>query len=97
MKPRNLLLVLCCITTFAYAAFASAQALPPAKPESVGLSTQRLQNISTVFRKHVDQGTLPGVTFMVARNGKLVYSDAIGARNVAKRQAMTSDSIFRIY
>lgn len=97
MKIKNSLLVLCCITTLVYAAFAGAQALPTAKPESVGLSTKRLQNISTVFRKHVDQGALPGVTFMVARNGKLAYSDAIGARNVAKRQPMTSDSIFRIY
>jgi len=97
VKIRNSLVVLCCITAFVYTAFASAQALPAARPESVGLSTQRLQNISTVFRKHVKQGALPGATFMVARNGKLVYSDAIGARNVAKRQAMTSDSIFRIY
>ena len=97
MNIRNTLSVLYLVTTLAYAAFAGAQALPTAKPESVGLSTQRLQNISKVFRKHVDRGTLPGVTLMVARNGKLAYSDAIGFRNVAKRQPMTIDTVFRIY
>ncbi len=97
VRIKYSLLLLCCITTIVFAAIAGAQVLPAAKPESVGLSTERLQNISTVFRKHVDQEVLPGVTFMVARNGKLVYSDAIGARNVAKRLPMTQDSIFRIY
>jgi len=97
VKIKNILLALYWVTTLVYVAIAGAQALPTAKPESVGLSTQRLQNISAVFRKHVDQGTLPGVTFMVARNGKLAYSDAIGFRNIAKRQQMTSDTIFRIY
>lgn len=97
MKTKRQLLALFFVTTFGYATFSGAQALPTATPESVGLSAQRLQNISKIFRKHIDQGTLPGVTFMVARNGKLAYSDAIGARNVAKRQPMTSDTIFRIY
>jgi CubicO group peptidase (beta-lactamase class C family) len=97
VKIKNTLLVLAWSTTLVYAAIAGAQALPAAKPETVGLSAQRLQNISTVFRKHVDQGALPGVTFMVARDGKLAYLDAIGFRDVAKRQPMTIDTIFRIY
>ena len=97
VKTRTTLLVLYCVTTLVYAAITGAQALPAANPESVGLSAQRLQNISKVFKKHVDQGMLPGVIFMVARNGKLAYSDTIGFRNVSKSQPMTSDTIFRIY
>ena len=97
MKFRLAVFVPIFVTTVFYAAIASAQALPAAKPESVGLSSKRLQNISAVFSGHIERGALPGVTFMVARKGKLVYSDAIGFRNNATRQPMTHDTIFRIY
>jgi CubicO group peptidase (beta-lactamase class C family) len=34
---------------------------------------------------------------MVARDGKLAYSDTVGFRDPVKREAMTLDTIFRIY
>ena len=33
--------------------------LPQAKPESLGLSTARLQKMSDAFKREVDKGTLP--------------------------------------
>src|SRR5260370_663843 len=68
------------VALFTFAA-AWAQGLPAAPAESVGMSAQKLGRIAETFRKEIDQGKLPGAVFLVARKGKLVYSDAIGLQN----------------
>ena len=45
--------------------------LPQAKPESLGLSSVRLQRMSDAFKREIDKGTLPGATVMVARRGQI--------------------------
>jgi CubicO group peptidase (beta-lactamase class C family) len=74
-----------------------AQGLPAAAPESVGMSAQRLARIGDAFRKEIDQGKLPGAVFLVARKGKLVYSEAIGFQDKDAGKPIAKDSIFRIY
>jgi len=76
---------------------AFAQALPKASPESVGMSSQRLANITEVIVKAVADKKLPGAVVMVARKGKLVYSQAFGSLNNAAGAPMKEDSIFRLY
>ena len=76
---------------------AQAQPLPTATPESVGMSSQRLEKITSTFQQEVAQGKLPGAVVMVARKGKLVYSQAFGKLNNASGGDMKLDSIFRIY
>jgi CubicO group peptidase (beta-lactamase class C family) len=71
--------------------------LPDAKPETLGLSPVRLQRASDAFRREVDKGTLPGLTFMVARRGQIGWFDAIGRQAPASSAPMAKDSIFRIY
>ncbi len=71
--------------------------LPHAKPESIGLSTPRLQKMSDAFKREVDKGTLPGATVMVARRGQIGWFDAIGKQSPAASAPMTHDSIFRIF
>lgn len=78
-------------------AVAQAQPLPMATPESVGMSSQRLEKITSTFQQEVAQGKLPGAVVMVARKGKLVYSQAFGKLNNASGGDMKLDSIFRIY
>ncbi|UCH49242.1 MAG: beta-lactamase family protein [Betaproteobacteria bacterium] len=97
MKPKSILSALCFLAIGAYASFATAQALPIAEPASLGLSAQRLNNISRIFDTHIKEGKLPGVVFMIARDGKLAYSDALGFRDPAKKKPMAKDAIFRIY
>ena len=74
-----------------------AQGLPVASPESVGMSAQRLGRISEAFRQEIDKGNLPGVVVLVARKGRLVYSDAVGFQNKESGKPMPKDAIFRIY
>ena len=97
MNCTRVAAVLLAVTVVLRAAALHAQALPAAAPEAVGMSSQRLHNISGAFRKEIDKGNLPGVVVMVARKGKLVYSDAIGSQNKATGKPMTKDAMFRIY
>lgn len=74
-----------------------AQPLPTASPESVGMSSERLGKITAALQAEVKDKRLPGAVVMVARKGKLVYSQAVGDLNNAAGGAMKADSIFRIY
>jgi CubicO group peptidase (beta-lactamase class C family) len=66
-------------------------------PESVGVSSERLQRLTQAFKAEIDRGELPGVVLAVARRGQVVYHEAIGRQDQATNVAMTKDSIFRIY
>ena len=70
--------------------------LPTAKPEDVGMSSERLARIHTAMQRYVDNGFVPGVTTLVARKGRVVYQDSVGYRDVESKAPMTADTIFRI-
>src|SRR6266568_121780 len=72
-----------------------AQPLPVAKPEQVGMSSQKLARIGQVLKKEADDGSFRGAVVMVARKGKLVYQDAVGMQTASAK--MTPEAIFRIY
>src|SRR5205809_5581008 len=72
-----------------------AQPLPMAKPEQVGMSSQKLAKISEALKKEVADGSFRGAVVMVARKGKLVYQDAVGMQTASAK--MTPEAIFRIY
>lgn len=71
--------------------------LPQARPEALGLSRPRLQRISDAFKRDIDNGTTPGVTVMVARQGQIGWFDALGRLDPASDAAMRHDAIFRIF
>ena len=73
------------------------QGLPSATPESLGMSGQRLARIGEAFKKEIDQGKLPGAVLVVARKGKVVYSEAVGFQDKEAGKPIAKDSIFRIY
>lgn len=58
-----------------------AQNLPSAKPEDVGLSSERLARLGAWARAEVDAKRVPGAVILVARNGKLAYYEAIGQQD----------------
>jgi CubicO group peptidase (beta-lactamase class C family) len=77
------------------AAFAE-DPLPRARPEEVGLSSERLARISTTLKADIEAGRIPGAVIAIARHGKLVVLDAYGWRDKAAGVAMTTDTIFNI-
>jgi CubicO group peptidase (beta-lactamase class C family) len=71
--------------------------LPQAKPESLGLSSIRLQRMSDAFQRDIDRGAAPGVTVMVARHGQIGWFDALGQQSPAGAAPMAPNSLFRIF
>jgi CubicO group peptidase (beta-lactamase class C family) len=71
--------------------------LPQARPESLGLSSNRLQIMSDAFKREIDKGTTPGVTMLVSRRGQIGYFEAFGKLTPDGSAAMTRDSLFRIF
>jgi CubicO group peptidase (beta-lactamase class C family) len=78
-------------------AVGGADALPRATPESVGLSSPRLQEATDLLRQFVAERTIAGAVAAVARNGQLAYLDVVGVQDLETRAPMDARSIFRIY
>ena len=74
-----------------------AQDLPAATPESVGLSSQRLDEATRRLQSHVDAGDIAGVVAAVARHGRLAYFEALGELDRERGLAMRDDALFRLY
>ena len=92
MKFRNLVCMSALATCIAFSAL--AQGLPQAsKPEEVGLSSERLKRVTAAFQADVDKGALAGAVVLIARDGKLAYSEAIGFQDREKKIPMHSDAI----
>ncbi len=77
------------------AAFA-ADPLPRAKPEEVGLSSERLARLGETLKADIEAGRIPGAVIAIARHGKLVAFDAYGWRDKVSGVPMTTDTIFNI-
>ncbi len=97
--PRTARRVLClALLVFGFAAAGRAQpALRFAKPEQVGLSSERLARLSAHMRSYVESGKLAGIVTLVARRGRIAALEAFGAQDLASGSAMQPDSLFRIY
>jgi CubicO group peptidase (beta-lactamase class C family) len=70
--------------------------LPRAKPEEVGMSSERLALIGKALTPAIAAGEIPGAVLAVARRGKLVYFEAFGYVDKATNAPMTTDAIFGI-
>jgi CubicO group peptidase (beta-lactamase class C family) len=69
---------------------------PAVKPESVGLSSERLQRISQMIGRRIAAGEIAGAVTIVARKGKVAHLSAQGVMDVESKQPMTPAAMFRI-
>ena len=74
-----------------------AQGLPAARPEQVGISSERLERVSRALRGEIEAGKIPGAVALVARKGRVVYFESFGLRDKASGDPMAKDAIFRLY
>ena len=95
--PRVGLLLFTTLLWLIAAGAAQAQGLPGARPEQVGLSSERLGRITATLKADVDKGTIPGALLLVARHGKVALYETVGLRDPQTKSPMTRDAIFRIY
>lgn len=79
------------------AAAADEYGLPTSEPAEQGMSAEKLAAIPQQLGTFVDQGKLPGLITVVARNGRVVHFEAFGKMDVERDKPMRADTIFRMY
>ncbi|MFM2124153.1 MAG: hypothetical protein RL328_604, partial [Acidobacteriota bacterium] len=81
---------------FAAALSLAAAQLPTAKPEEVGMSSERLQRITQMLQRHIQEGKMAGASAIVARKGKVVFQTAHGVMDLDTKQPVTMETMFRV-
>jgi CubicO group peptidase (beta-lactamase class C family) len=80
----------------AFCGLAFAQAGPVAQPESVGLSSDRLERIATTVQRNIDDQRIAGAVTLVVRHGKVAWFKAQGMSDRESGKPMMTDAMFRI-
>ena len=73
---------------------AVAEDIKVVSPESVGLSSQRLDKVSGFIRRHIEEKKMAGAVVLVARHGKIAYFETFGEADTGK--PMQRDTMFRV-
>jgi CubicO group peptidase (beta-lactamase class C family) len=76
--------------------FAFAQDLPAGKPESLGLSSERLERIGTAVQHDIDDKRIAGAVTLVIRHGHVAWFKSQGMMDREAGKTMQPDSMFRI-
>ena len=74
----------------------SADDLPMAQPESVGVSSSRLDRLTKSMQRYIDSDKLAGTVSLIARKGKIIHLEPQGYKSKETREEMTEDTIFFI-
>jgi CubicO group peptidase (beta-lactamase class C family) len=74
----------------------SVPVLKPASPESVRMSSERLERIDKMIQQAVDSQWIAGAVGFIARDGKIVYDKSFGVSDLQSEAPMHTDNIFRI-
>jgi CubicO group peptidase (beta-lactamase class C family) len=74
-----------------------AKDIPSRKPSKEGVSQKRLDRLTAHMNQAVEDGTMVGGLGMIARNGKVVYSETYGLSDREANKPMREDTLFRIY
>jgi CubicO group peptidase (beta-lactamase class C family) len=74
-----------------------AKDIPSRKASKEGISQKRLDRLTQHMNQAVEDGTMVGGLGMIARNGRVVYSETYGESDREANRAMSEDTLFRIY
>ena len=65
--------------------------------DTVGMSADRLERITALTQRYVNEGKLAGVVSLVARDGAIVHFEAVGQRGANDDRPLEKDALFRIF
>ncbi len=86
-----------CVFAGTLSLLATAQGLPLASPQSVGMDPAALARIDEVVNADIADKKLPGAVVIVGHRGKIVYRKAFGNRSLVPTvEKMTVDTIFDV-
>ena len=93
-KPlKSLTLIALCWMTLA---LPMAAATATARPEDVGLSSERLKRIGELMQRQIAAKNFAGAVTLVARNGRIAHFETHGLMDADSKKPMQKDAIFRI-
>ena len=84
------------VAMFILAAIGFAQDLSIAKPETAGLSSERLERIGATVQRNIEDKRIAGAVTLVVRRGHVVWFKAQGMADREAGKAMRPDAMFRI-
>ena len=88
---------LCVLCVLCGSILATAQGLPVAAPNAVGMSAEKLGLIDREVEKAIADKKMPGAVVIIGHKGKIVYRKAFGNRAlVPQPEKMTVDTIFDV-
>jgi CubicO group peptidase (beta-lactamase class C family) len=71
--------------------------LPTSTPDAEGISAEKLDKVGEIMNGLVRDKKIAGGIVLVARNGKVVFHETYGLRNLDGKLPVERDTIFRIY
>jgi CubicO group peptidase (beta-lactamase class C family) len=74
----------------------AAENTSTAKPEDVGLSSERLARIGELMQRHIAAKDISGGVTLVARKGRIAHLEAHGVMDLESKKPMPKDAVFRI-
>ena len=94
MNRRAIFATLMCV--YFLVGTAAGQELSSAKPESVGLSSERRERIGAAVQHSIDEKRIAGAVTLVSRRGYVAWFKAQGMMDREAGKAMRPDTMFRI-
>ena len=70
--------------------------LPYVPSERVGFAPERLERLTAVMQRQIEETKAPGLSMLIARHGKFAYRQCLGSLRPGG-PPMSEDAIFRIY
>ncbi|MEZ6094340.1 MAG: serine hydrolase [Pirellulaceae bacterium] len=65
-------------------------------PEQVDVNPEGLRRAVSVIQHAVEDREIPGAVVLVARRGRVILHEAIGYRDVANQESLTTNALFRM-
>jgi CubicO group peptidase (beta-lactamase class C family) len=96
LLPAFTLSVLCTLSALGEQPVPTKE-LPPASPETVGMSSAKLSKVDAKVEELIAGKRLAGAAVMITRKGKLIYNKTFGLADIEQEKPMARDTIFRIY
>src|SRR6516164_5644197 len=98
MKPIHVVRSLACGLILAGAVILPARAEGTYNiPAGAHFNPQKLAKVGDYLRDQIATGKIPGAIVLIKQHGKPVYHEFFGVRDVATKQPMTDDTIFRLF
>ena len=93
MKQKRFFL--CVFVLLIFVNQALSQPLPTAEPETVGMSSSRLNLVGAIIKAAIEKKDFPGACIVVARKGKIVLREAYGESQwIPQHKPMKINMIF---